>query len=105
MSNETLTPIHPGEVLLEVYLKPSSPPLTVAALSQALGETPEQVNDFIQGKRDVTQDLAERLGLLCWTTTDYWLDLQRVHDREAGRRSVLRLPRPHKKRVGRKAAA
>lgn len=73
-------PIHPGEVLLEVYMKPSCPPLTVSALTEALGVPHRYLSDFLGGKRPVTPALAGQLGVVCQTTAVYWLSLQRTYD-------------------------
>lgn len=83
--------IHPGEVLSEVYIKPAWPPLTVAALSQALGVSQEHMVDILHGRRDITPAIAARLGVLCRTTKEYWMSLQCTYDRQS-RRTQLR---PH----------
>ena len=77
-----MKPIHPGEVLLEVYMKPPTPGLTEHMLSQALG-IPEQIlSSFINGSRSITPSLANKLSVVCRTTPAYWLQLQRTYDRE-----------------------
>jgi antitoxin HigA-1 len=83
-------PIHPGEVLLEVYMKPSYPELTVEILSQTLRVPQQFVTGLINGQRAITPSLALRLGVICRTTPDYWLDLQRMYDLQTGKKRGAR---------------
>ena len=77
-----MKPIHPGDVLLEVYMKPPNPGLTEEVLSQTLG-IPEQVlSGFISGRRSMTPSLANKLSVVCRTTPAYWLQLQRGYERQ-----------------------
>ncbi len=74
-------PIHPGEVLEEVYRKPSRPPITVADLADSLDLSAQDLSNFIGGKRPVTMPLAVRLAIRFRTTTGFWLGLQDQYDR------------------------
>ena len=71
-------PIHPGEMLLEEFLKPAGE--TQAAFAERIGWTRARVNEFIRGKRGVTAaaalDLAETLG----TSSKLWMNLQAAWD-------------------------
>jgi len=87
---EDTKPIHPGEVLLEVYMKPSYPALTVEALAQTLRVPQQYVTGLINGHRAITPSLALRLGVICRTTQDYWMDLQRSYDEQTGKKRSLR---------------
>ena len=104
MSNDT-KPIHPGEVLLEVYMKPSCPEITVQALSQTLRVSPESITGLINGHRPITPSMAMRLGVICHTTPDYWLGLQRTYDIETGKKKGARERRGKETRTGHSAAA
>ena len=79
-------PIHPGQILLEEFLKPSGE--TQAAFAERIGWTRARLNEIIRGKRGVTAaaalDLAEALG----TTSKIWMNLQATWglDVEAKRR-------------------
>ena len=88
MSDRTIA-IHPGEVLLEVYMKPALPGLTVERLSQALQISPQSITHLINGGIAVTSSLATRLSVVCHTTPDYWLGLQRTYDGQTGEKSVV----------------
>lgn len=80
-------PIHPGEVLLEVYMKPATPPLTVKMLSRTLRVPTPIVTSLINGRRAVTPSLAVHLGVVCRTTPEYWLGLQRTYDSQTGKKT------------------
>jgi addiction module HigA family antidote len=71
-------PIHPGEILLEEFLRPSG--VTQAAFAARLGWTRARLNELIRGKRGVTAaaalDLAEALG----TSSRLWMNLQATWD-------------------------
>ena len=76
-------PIHPGEVLFEVYMKPAAPPLTVEMLAKTLRVPVSFVTGLINGRRTITPSMAMRLGVICRTTAEYWLGLQRSYDAQA----------------------
>jgi addiction module HigA family antidote len=81
-----MKPIHPGEVLLEVYMKPAIPPVTIELLSRTMG-VPEQVlAELIDGHRSITPSLAMQLSVVCRTTPDYWLQLQKAYNRQTAKR-------------------
>jgi addiction module HigA family antidote len=81
-------PIHPGEMLLEEFLRPAG--ITQAAFAARLGWTRARLNELIRGKRGVTAaaalDLAEALG----TSSRLWMNLQATWDLdvEAKRRAA-----------------
>lgn len=82
-----IQPIHPGEVLLEVYMKPAAPPLTIKMLSKTLQVSTPFVTSFISGRRAVTSSMAVRLGVVCRSTPEYWLGLQRTYDAQARKKA------------------
>ena len=65
MTEEKLDPIHPGEVLLEEFLKPMS--LSQNKLAISIGVPARRINEIVLGKRGITADTALRLGdvLIC----------------------------------------
>jgi addiction module HigA family antidote len=67
-------PVHPGEVLVEEFLKPLA--LTQVALAKRLGIPFQRVNQICRGRRAVTPDTALRLARLFGTTVELWLNLQ-----------------------------
>ncbi len=75
-----IPPIHPGEILLEEFLKPLG--ISQNALARALRVPPDRVNAIVQGKRSITADTALRLARAFGTTPQFWLNLQAHYDLE-----------------------
>ena len=71
-------PTHPGEMLLEEFLKPLG--MTQTDLADRLGVSFPRVNELVNGKRGVTPDTALRLSRLFGTTPEFWLNGQRNWD-------------------------
>ena len=67
-------PTHPGEMLLEEFLKPLE--LTQTELAERLGVSYPRVNELVHGKRDMTPDTALRLERLFGVEAQLWLNLQ-----------------------------
>ncbi len=76
----TLTPIHPGEVLLEDFLEPLG--VTQHRLAVSIGVPPRRINEIVHGKRRITADTALRLSRFFGTTDRFWLNLQTRFDLE-----------------------
>lgn len=77
------TPTHPGEILLEEFLKPLG--VTQVAFAQHIGVSVQRVNELIRGKRGVTPDTAWLLAQALGTTPQFWVNLQANHDLAASR--------------------
>lgn len=71
-------PTHPGEMLLEEFLKPLG--LTQAELAQRIGVSYPRVNELVHAKRAVTPDTALRLERLFGVEAQFWLNLQLAWD-------------------------
>lgn len=71
-------PTHPGEMLLEEFLKPLG--ITQTQLSELIHVPLQRVNQIVKGKRSVTPDTALRLSRLFGTTPDFWLNGQLAWD-------------------------
>jgi addiction module HigA family antidote len=67
-------PTHPGEMLLEEFIKPLE--ITQTALAARLGVSFPRLNEIIHGKRAVTPDTALRLARVLGMSADFWLGLQ-----------------------------
>jgi len=78
MEDEKLRPVHPGEVLLEEFLKPFS--LSQNRLALSIGVHPRRINEIVLGKRAVTADTALRLARFFGTSPQFWLGLQTDYD-------------------------
>lgn len=70
--------IHPGEILLEEYLKPLA--VSQNALARALNVTPKTVSEIVLGKRGVSAEMSIRLGRFFGQSPRFWLNLQAEHD-------------------------
>lgn len=71
-------PTHPGEMLLEGFLKPLG--MSQAKLAENIGVSYPRVNELIHGKRGVTPDTALRLEQLFGMEAQFWLNLQLAWD-------------------------
>ncbi len=100
-----MKPIHPGEVLLEVYMKPASPPVTIGDLSRTLSVPQRHIVDLVTGKQTMTRSLAARLGVIFKTTPEYWTCLQRTYDTRMRRRHPGHASRRHREQHRHPSAA
>lgn len=71
-------PFHPGEILLEEFLKPSK--MTQRELAEKLGWTRARLNELIKGKRGITADSALDLARVLGTSAKIWMNLQATYD-------------------------
>jgi len=67
-------PTHPGEMLLEEFVKPLG--ITQSALALRLGVSFPRLNELIRGKRALTPDTALRLARVVGMSAEFWLGLQ-----------------------------
>lgn len=72
------TPTHPGEMLLEEFLKPMR--LTQHELADGIHVPYQRVNDLINGRRSVTPSTALRLAKYFGMSADFWMNLQQRWD-------------------------
>ena len=78
-----LAPVHPGEILLEDFLRPLG--LTQYRLTKSLSVPPRRINEIVLGKRAVTADTALRLARFFGTSDRFWLNLQASYDLDVER--------------------
>jgi addiction module HigA family antidote len=78
MKKEKLHPIHPGEVLLEEFLKPMG--ISQNRLALNIGVPPRRINEIVLGKRGISADTALRLAKFFGTSAEFWLGLQAQYD-------------------------
>jgi addiction module HigA family antidote len=78
--------IHPGEILLEEFLKPMD--ISQNRLARAMSVPPRRINEIVHGKRAVTADTAIRLALALGTSEQFWMGLQADFDLEEAKKSV-----------------
>ena len=75
---DKLSPIHPGEVLLEEFIKPLN--LSQNRLSIDIGVDTRRINEIVLGRRAVTADTALRLARFFSNSPEFWLRLQTQYD-------------------------
>lgn len=78
MNEDKLKPIHPGEVLLEEFLKPMN--LSQNQLALAVRVPARRINEIVHGKRRITADTALRLARYFDMSPRFWLGLQMDYD-------------------------
>jgi len=78
MNTDKLMPVHPGEVLLEEFLKPMN--LSQNQVALALRVPARRINEIIHGKRRITADTALRLAIYFNMSPQFWLGLQMDYD-------------------------
>jgi addiction module HigA family antidote len=78
-----MEPVHPGEILLEEFLKPLS--LSQYQLAKGLGVPARRINEIVHGERRITADTALRLARFFGTSERFWMNLQTRYDLEIER--------------------
>ncbi len=77
-SVDRIEPIHPGEVLMEDFIKGFG--VTQHRVAVAIGVPPRRINEIVHGSRGVSADTALRLGRYFGTSAQFWLNLQSQYD-------------------------
>jgi len=84
--DNTLSPIHPGEILLEDFMKPLN--LTQYRLAHDIGVTPIRISQIVHGQRAISVDTAMRLARYFSTSAGVWLRLQVRYDLEVAEKEL-----------------
>src|SRR4030065_2641008 len=98
MTKQKLQPIHPGEILMEEFLKPMG--ISQYKLAKDISVPARRINEIVQGKRSITPDTALRLSRYFGLSERFWINLQARYDLETEkdrlgdrlRREVRKLP-------------
>ncbi len=80
MTEQLLPPIHPGEILLEEFLKPMG--ISQYRLANDISVSPRRINEIVLGKRKITPDTALRLSRFFGLSERFWINLQSRYDLE-----------------------
>jgi addiction module HigA family antidote len=80
MSKRDLGPIHPGEILLEEFLKPMG--ISQYRLAKDIHVDPRRINEIVLGRRAISADTALRLSRYFGSSERFWLNLQAHYDLE-----------------------
>ncbi len=73
-----MTPVHPGEILWEDFLKPMG--ITQYRLAKSIGVPQRRIGEIVAGKRAITADTALRLAIFFGTDAQSWMNLQTHYD-------------------------
>ena len=80
MNNKKIEPIHPGEILLEEFLKPMG--ISQYRLAKDISVPPRRINEIVHCKRSVSADTALRLSRYFGLSERFWLNIQTRYDIE-----------------------
>ena len=89
---KALKPIHPGEILLEEFMKPMG--ISINRLARDLAVPPNRVSGIVNGVRAITADTALRLGKYFGVSAEMWLGLQAEYELRVARRTTWRRAEP-----------
>jgi addiction module HigA family antidote len=78
--DEKLPPIHPGEILMEEFLKPLN--ISQYRLAKEISVPPRRINEIVHGQRAITPDTALRLSRYFGLSERFWINLQTRYDLE-----------------------
>jgi len=78
MTKRDFDPIHPGEILLEEFLRPMG--ISQYRLAKDISVPQRRISEIAQGKRAITADTALRLGRYFGMEAQFWLNLQSRYD-------------------------
>ncbi len=83
---QLLEEVHPGEILLEDFMKPLG--ITARQLAADIDVSPSRISDLVHGSRPITADTALRLGLFFGMEPRFWLNLQSEYDMRIATRNL-----------------
>jgi addiction module HigA family antidote len=87
MAKQKLPPIHPGEILMEEFLKPMG--ISQYKLAKDISVPARRINEIVQGKRSITPDTALRLSRYFGLSERFWINLQARYDLEAEKDKLM----------------
>jgi len=79
-TKRSMPPVHPGEILMEDFLKPMG--ITQYRLAKSIGVPQRRIGEIVAGKRSITADTALRLARFFGTDSQSWMNLQAHYDLE-----------------------
>jgi addiction module HigA family antidote len=80
MKKRKISPIHPGEILLEEFLEPMR--ISQYRLAKDISVPARRINEIVHGKRAISADTALRLGRYFKMSPEFWINLQTRYDLE-----------------------
>lgn len=95
MIKNGMRPVHPGEILLEEFMKPSDPPINANVLAKAIDVPANRITAIIKGQRGITGDTAVRLAAFFNTTSEFWMNLQKTYELRLAEKALPGRVRKH----------
>ena len=95
MVKNGMRPVHPGEILLEEFMKGSDSPINANTLAKALEVPANRITAIIKGQRGITGDTAVRLAAFFNTTAEFWMNLQKTYELRLAERALPEKIRKH----------
>ena len=86
--SKLLDEIHPGEILLEDFMKPMT--ITARQLAADIDVPPSRISEIVHGHRPITADTALRLGLFFGMDPRFWVNLQSEYDIRVAQRTLVK---------------
>ena len=86
MKEMKIPPVHPGDVLLEDFLKPMG--ISQYRLAKEMNVYPRKINEIVHGKRAITADTALWLSRYFGTSAELWMNLQTLYELETTRDAI-----------------
>jgi len=86
MPTTAFSPVHPGQVLLEEFLRPLR--VSQYRVAKDISVPPRRINEIVHGKRGISADTALRLARYFGTTEQFWLNLQTHYELEIARQRL-----------------
>lgn len=86
MAAKKMASIHPGEILMEEFLRPLG--LSQYRLAKDISVPPRRINEIVLGKRSISADTALRLGRYFGNSPQFWMNLQSRYDLELGEEAL-----------------
>ena len=80
MRNKKIAPVHPGEILMEEFLKPMS--ISQYKLAKDISVPARRINEIVHGQRAISADTALRLGKYFGMSPQFWINLQSHYELE-----------------------
>ena len=80
MVKNGMRPVHPGEILMEEFMRGSDRSINANALAKALAVPANRITAIIKGQRGITGDTAVRLAAFFNTTAEFWMNLQKTYE-------------------------
>ena len=95
MIKNGMRPVHPGEILLEEFMKPTVPLINANMLAKALDVPANRITAIVKGQRGITGDTAVRLAAFFDTTAEFWMNLQKTYELRLAEEAMSSKVRKH----------